>query len=247
MLRNKLYPTLIACCALVIALFVPATQALAKKDRKEARFVVRIENISSPDGQTASNGTKWPFALSPGFWAVHKNEVRFFNDGRANTPNGLEMQAEDGNPSGLVNYLMGHHSSMQHGIFNTPLNGMTPGPIGPGGVYEFSITATEGQRLSLITMFGQSNDLFYSPDPDGINLFEKGQPISGDITSKFILWDAGTEVNEEPGIGPNQAPRQAAPNTGASENGKVRKAKDSTFYSQTTKLLRITITPQPQA
>lgn len=247
MLRNRIYLALIACGALAVALFTPSTQALTKKDRKETRFVVRIENISSADGQTASNGTKWPFALSPGFWAVHKNEVRFFNDGRASSANGLEMQAEDGNPSGLVNYLMGHHSEMQHGVFNTPLNGNTPGPIGPGGVYEFSISATEGQRLSFITMFGQSNDLFYAPEPEGINLFEKGQPISGDITGKFILWDAGTEVNEEPGIGPNQAPRQSAPNTGTPENGKVHKAKVSTFYSQTGKLLRITITPQPQA
>ena len=31
------------------------------------------------------------------------------------------------------------------------------------------------------------------------------------------LWDAGTEKNEVPGVGPNQAPRQAAPNTGGND------------------------------
>ena len=31
------------------------------------------------------------------------------------------------------------------------------------------------------------------------------------------LWDAGTEVDETPGSGANQAPRQAAPNTGEAQ------------------------------
>ena len=55
-----------------------------------------------------------------------------------------------------------------------------------------------GDRLSLTTMMGQSNDWFYAPVESGIPLFENGNPISGDITSQIILWDAGTEVNQEP-------------------------------------------------
>jgi hypothetical protein len=226
----------------------PITTSLARtKDDKEVKFTVRIENISGKDGQTASNGEKWPFALSPGFYALHEREVRFLNEGRPAGPNGLEMQAEDGNPSGMVAYLMGHHSQMLHGVFNTPKGGETPGPIGPGGVYEFSFTAKPGMKLSLVTMFGQSNDWFYAPEPGGIHLFNNGKPTSGDITAKFILWDAGTEVNEEPGIGPNQAPRQKAPNTGADERGKVHKAKESTFFSKTGELFRITINSEPMA
>jgi hypothetical protein len=220
------------------------TMANHKNKDQEVKFTVKIENISSKDGQTASDGSKWPFALSPGFWAVHMEEVRFFQEGKSATPNGLEMQAEDGNPSGMVDFLMGHHSGMQHGVFNTPNAVETPGPIGPGGSYEFTLTAQPGMKLSLITMFGQSNDWFYASEPGGIKLFENGKPISGDITSKFILWDAGTEKNEEPGIGANQAPRQKAPNTGDAENGKVHKAKDSKFFNQAGQLFRITMTPQ---
>lgn len=207
------------------------------------KFIVRIENISSKDFQTASNGEKWPFALSPGMWAVHKDEVRLFNEGRPAIL-GLEAQAEDGNPTGLVDYLMGHHSQMQHGIFNTPVDANAPAPIGPGGAYEFTLTATRGMRLSMITMFGQSNDWFYAPEKQGIDLFENGKPISGDITSKFILWDAGTEVDQEPGIGADQAPRQKAANTGAAENGKVHKAKKSAFYDKIAELFKVTITPE---
>ena len=59
-------------------------------------------------------------------------------------------------------------------------------------------------------MYVQSNDLFLSPGDTGIALFaDDGLPISGDITAQIGLWDAGTEVNEEPGVGANQAPRQA--------------------------------------
>jgi hypothetical protein len=41
-----------------------------------------------------------------------------------------------------------------------------------------------------------------------------------------ILGDAGTEVNQEPGTGPDQAPRQKAPNIGMAENGVVRSVQD---------------------
>ena len=76
-------------------------------------------------------------------------------------------------------------------------------------------------------MFVQSNDWFFAPGPDGIALFDAdGNPISGDITSQVFLWNAGTEVDEEPGIGPNQGPRQKGPNTGKTENGVVRNLSD---------------------
>jgi hypothetical protein len=99
-------------------------------------------------------------------------------------------------------------------------------------------------RLSMITMFGQSNDWFYAPEKQGIDLFENGKPVNGDITSKFVLWDAGTEVDQEPGIGADQAPRQKAANTGTAENGKVHKAKKSAFYGKTAELFKVTITPE---
>ena len=109
---------------------------------------------------------------------------------------------------------------------------------------DFTFTAKPGMHLSVITMFGQSNDWFYALSHRGIELFKNGKAISGDITSEFMLYDAGTEVNEEPGIGPNQAPRQSAPNTGTAENGKVHLAKESTFFTRTGQLLRVTIMPE---
>ena len=95
-------------------------------------------------------------------------------------------------------------------------------------------------------MNGQSNDEFYAPDEKGIALFDsKGTPVSGDITEKLILWDAGTEVNEELGIGPNQGPRQKGMNTGPDQHGVVTRAKTETIYAKNGQLFRVTITAEP--
>lgn len=94
--------------------------------------------------------------------------------------------------------------------------------IGPAGNYSFTFNAGVGHYLSLACMFVQSNDLFYAPSMNGIALYDaSGNAVTGDITSMVNLWDSGTEVNEEPGTGMNQAPRQSGPNTGMAENGNV--------------------------
>ncbi len=116
------------------------------------------------------------------------------------------------------------------------------GPILPGKAYEFTVKAAPGQRLTLAMMFGQSNDLFYAPGAKAIALYDaKGQPLTQDVTQQLVLWDAGTEVNEEPGLGPNQAPRQAGPNTGPTENAVVRQVKDGFTYPATRDVVRVTI------
>ena len=60
-----------------------------------------------------------------------------------------------------------------------------------------------------------------------------------------MLFDAGTEKDEEPGIGPNQGPRQKDPNAGEPENGKAHPAKTSAFFTKNGELFKITITPDP--
>jgi hypothetical protein len=237
---------LIGLTVLVFALisqFVIASEMRAQRSQATT-FVVRVENISNADGQTAADGSRWPFAMSPGMFVLSEKRGLLFTEGKR-ASKGLEMQAEDGKPDGLVSSLeMMHHAGALHGVFNTPVGTTGPGPIGPGGAFEFNFKATSKTKLQMTLMFGQSNDLFYAPEAAGIALFDgKGSPISGDITDKLILWDAGTEVNEEPGVGPNQAPRQAGPNTGANENGVVHRAKDVRFYGMNTKLFRVTITP----
>ena len=97
----------------------------------------------------------------------------------------------------------------------------------PGETESFTFNAGKGSYLSFATMFVQSNDLFYGFAEEGIALYDgSGNPTIGDVTAMVELWDAGTEVNEEPGVGPNQAPRQSGPNTGPDENGTVELIQD---------------------
>jgi len=231
---------LTACC------LTQFTVATATRNVVSTKFTVRVENISNAEGMTASNGQKFPFALSPGMFVLSDKNAALFTEGKPARKNGLEMQAEDGDPSGLVASLVAmHHSSNLHGVFNTPVGAMAAGPIRPGDSYEFTVTAAPGMKFFMTQMFGQSNDWFYSPGANGISLFDaKGMPVSGDVTDQFYLWDAGTEKDEEIGIGPNQGPRQKGTNTGEAENGVVHRIGDARWTGRNKEFFRVTITPE---
>lgn len=141
-----------------------------------------------------------------------------------------------------------NHTAPQHitsaVLFDTPTTATDPSPIAPGQQVSVEISAAQGDVLGLATMFVESNDLFFATSPTGVALFdsESGDPISGDITDQVFLWDAGTEINESLGSGPNQAPRQAAPNSGETEHGIVTAFADENA-PVVAAYLRATITP----
>ena len=218
----------------------------AAEEAMATKFTVRIENITKPEAFTASNGEKWSLGFSPGVAVVHTDKGPIFTAGKKDRGKGLEAQSEEGDPGLLAKSLEGAQGIKSIVVFNTPMGANSPGPITPGAAYEFTISAMRGNRLSLTTMMGQSNDWFYAPAESGIDLFKNGKAISGDITSQIVLWDAGTEVDQEPGIGSDQGPRQKAPNTGAAENGVLREAKDVKYgsaYTEVSRVMRVTITP----
>jgi len=98
-------------------------------------------------------------------------------------------------------------------------------------------------------MFIPSNDWFYtSTDADNsLDLFVGGEPVSGEVAATDIaIWDAGTEVDEEPGTGSNQVQRQEAPNTGdADPDTRVASlAGRGQSVSLNGRVLRMVITPQ---
>ena len=234
-----------ACVVLIFAIAIGVqTNVLAfGKVKNQKTFKVRIENISTADGVVTEGGAKYPFALSPGLFVVNHRKNYFFNEGE-HADAALEAQAEDGNPELLSKKYLTKVGGIFMGIFNKPAGSDMPAPILPGGAYEFSFTASEGMRFSLIAMYGQSNDLFYSPR-QALDLFDdNGNPLTGDITSSLVLWDAGTEVNQAPGIGDEQAPRQKMANTGKAENAKVGMVKDTFMYPNTKDVLRVTITAE---
>lgn len=195
-------------------------------------FTLRLENASGDDFVTP---------LSPGIVVVHTESAPLFTINAPDRNEGLEAIAEDGNPIPLVMSLthaddsddeMSPTPPAENGsvhIFNTPVGASEPGPALPGNAYEVTFEAQRGDHVSFATMMVQSNDRFFAPFEWGIPVYDtSGRPISGDVTAAVYLWDAGTEIDEEPGAGPNQVVRQSGPDTGpADPNNTVRYAHDS--------------------
>ncbi len=180
--------------------------------------------------------------LAPGVFAIHTTSDPLFTAGEMDRGQGLEALAEDGDPGTLVGNLKNQSGISYVGVFNTPAGSSMPGPLPPGARYEFEFEASSGAYLSFATMLVQSNDLFFAPAAMGIPLYNSdGSAVTGNVTNQIMLWDAGTEVNELPGIGLNQPPRQAAPNTGTTENGTVRLVNDMFSYPDVSDVIRVTI------
>jgi hypothetical protein len=147
--------------------------------------------------------------ISPLVAVVHASGEPLYSIGKPDRGQGLEQIAESGNTSSLAAAVPG---SM---VVNTPVGAAAAGPALPGQGYLFTITAKTGDRLSFATMFGTSDDWIFGTPVDGIPLFgADGQPVSGDVTRMISLFDVGTEINEEPGIGPDTGPQQATPDQG---------------------------------
>ncbi|MCS4048411.1 spondin domain-containing protein [Salinibacter ruber] len=206
----------------------------------------------SPAGnhvQTLQDITGVTVPLSPGAVAVHSDEVSLFETG-AQASGGIEAIAEDGRPNGAVEGDAGSPASNlvadltgADGIES--IDAFGSGPITPGNSVTFTVNATPGDRLSLATMYIQSNDLFYATTQEGIALFgDDDQPINR--TVNVGLYDAGTEGDQEPGVGLDQAPRQSELNTGPNGEGSVTQVSgsdDGFSYPAPSDVIEVSVRP----
>jgi hypothetical protein len=230
----------IALSAVALAFAQPAK---AQGASEATTFTIRVENISRGEALKLSTGGTAPFVAAPVFWALHTAAANpIFSGGQPRPENGLEQLAETGSPEGLLKYVSARSGVSAVGANARPVAATADGPLTPGQAYEFQVSAAPGQSLSLAWMFGQSNDLFYANDRP-IALFNGGEPVSGDLTTQLSLWDAGTEVNQEPGLGPDQAPRQKSPDAGVTERQSVGHVRDRYTYPRLADVLRLTVTP----
>ena len=239
--------SLVRAVSLSVVALALAQVAMAQGAPNATKFTVKVENISKGEVLKLSTGTTAPFVAAPTFWALHAGAANpIFTGGQPEPGNGLEQLAETGNPEGLIKYVSAISGVAAVGANARPLGATGDGPLTPGQAYEFEVSASPGQSLSLAWMFGQSNDLFYSNERP-IALFVGGTPVSGDMTAQISLWDAGTEVNEEPGLGPNQAPRQKSPDAGTAEKQSIAHVRDRYNYPSIGQVLRVTMTPTKSA
>ena len=252
---------------LLIALLMSAGHVGAQSapvsvvDRDVMAFLVRIENVSSGGTLKLSTGGSVAVPLSSGVWAVHTGASPLFTPGEVEAGLGLKGQAEAGMARAFATNLDGRPGVRSVGVFNEPLGRIRAMPRGQpdrpapsrmlqrGQHYEFAISARKGDRLSVAMMVAQSNDGLIATGGNGIELFDSaGSPINGDVTSLLSLWDAGTEVSEDPGVGPNQGLRQGAPHAGDPERRPVRPMSEAEFgqrWPPPKQLVRVTITPRP--
>jgi hypothetical protein len=128
-----------------------------------------------------------------------------------------------------------------------------PGPLGPGEAFDVTLTAGRNQRFNFAAMFGESNDWFFGPGPEGIPLYDDaGNPVTGDVTAQVALWNAGTEIDQEPFVGDSTGPKQTAPDFGAPDPdptvrdipSTVTLTDGSTFTRPAiADMIRVTVTP----
>jgi len=135
-------------------------------------FTVRVENVSVGNILKLSNGKTAAVAVAPVLYVIHTNRGPLFTSGEPDRGKGLEALAEDGPTGPLAASLKGQPGIVRVGSIDTPVGAGGPGDIWAGGAYEFKVTAKPGERLTIATMFVQSNDLFYAPREEGIALFD---------------------------------------------------------------------------
>lgn len=203
--------------------------AFAATSSDAVTFAIKITNVSKDDTLKVPGSAAVKAPIAPGAFMVDPAAAAFTPGNAASAE--LQMLAEDGNFEPLQKVLQAKY-------------GDKAGMFAPG--LEFEVTAKPGDRLSFATMFVQSNDKFYAPQGGSLALFDKsGKPISGDLTTAIRLFDAGTEVDQLPGAGADQAPRQKGANQGADQNGVIAEAHDGFAYPSVADVIRLEIRPMP--
>jgi hypothetical protein len=199
--------------------------ALAATADGGTTFTIKITNVSKNDTLKVPGAAAVKAPIAPGVFLVDP-AVSALEPGKAASTE-LQALAEDGNFEPLQKALVAKF-------------GAHAGMFAPG--LEFTVIAKPGDRLSFATMFVQSNDKFYAPASGSLALFDaNGKPISGDLTASVRLYDAGTEVDQQPGAGADQAPRQKAANQGADQNGVVAEANDGFTYPAVAEVIKLEI------
>jgi hypothetical protein len=169
----------------------------------------------------ASDASEHDVKLAPALVCVHDPEIAIFTPGEPLLWPEFEALAEDGNPQDVAEALANTEGVTFTGILahQDEVTYEAAASL-PGDSGHLLITAPRGSVVSIAFMFGESNDAFLANDVP-IEPIVDHVANAGEWTASIGLWDAGTEVNEELGIGPNQAARQANPGDGEAENGVV--------------------------
>ncbi len=187
-----------------------------------------------------------PTGLSQGVLVVHRGRAPLFTLGEPDRGQGLERIAEDGVAETLGKTLKATPPALSSrvAVFDTPVGRENPSAITFGNAYELTFSAKPGDRLSLVTMFGWSNDWFFGTPEEGVELFDGQQALFGPLTGDLRLYDLGTELSEEPGVGPYTGGQQAEPNSGpADTDPRVREVTAREYANPPSHHIKVSLAP----
>lgn len=125
-----------------------------------------------------------------------------FTSGMKDAGLGLKALAQKGDASGLAAALKGMKGVKQVYILPDPANTVLLPSIEsqPGGTVSQKLEVSQGDHLVIATMYGFSNDWFFSTGENGIDATQ-----TGDFSDSIHLFDDGTAVSQFPGAGNSQA------------------------------------------
>jgi hypothetical protein len=192
-------------------------------------FTVTVEQLTTDHTLKLPDGSATKAPISPGIAFVHQGANPLVTIGK---PAREELQriAEAGQPEAAIAAMKKAKGVSQVVMFQR--------------TDTFTVQAKPGDMLTFATMFGQSNDCFYAPKGGDVALFDKGgKPMMGGHAVEVVLYDAGTELNQAPGIGPDQGPRQDPGNwrQGELEHATVEPVRDTFAYPPVAEVIRVTI------
>ena len=144
---------------------------------------------NEPAAMKAMTNTGIITGLSPVVVVVYSgNENPIFKVGEKDRANGLKEVAQTGNATKLKGSLSALNNVKEVYVLGNA-------PIAPGAKEMANIKGEPGDKVAYVTMFGYSNDWFYANSPE-LMLSTKGN-----LTSKTVLFDDGTAMNQYPGAG----------------------------------------------
>jgi hypothetical protein len=140
--------------------------------------------------------------LSPVLVVVYDgDENPYFKIGENDRNEGLKDIAQKGKADTLAAALMTKAGVKAVYILKDPNTTVLLPKTGAtaGSKVSQQLTISSGDRIAVATMYGFSNDWFFSTSGNDIDATQKG-----DVTSSIQLYDDGTAINQYPGAGITQ-------------------------------------------
>jgi hypothetical protein len=210
--KRKIRPMYLTFVFVVFSLLV--TTAPLQAETQE--IIVTVENLAPSGG----------FYFTPVWVGLHNGSFDLF-DPAGLASEGLERVAEDGDASALQADFEGAVGGAAGGInmLITAPEGFAGAPVfdpGEASMIQLTVDSQVNSYMSFLSMIIPSNDAFIgNHNPMGIELFDaagkfKGKQIVTILGS--MVWDAGTELNNEMDAA---FINQTAPNTGVTTTSPV--------------------------